>query len=48
MKLKMTGAELAEMFGPWIGTLTVFENMKAEPQYPMAVDRACWHGEPVA
>ena len=48
VKLVMTGAELAEMCtGPWIGTLTVFENMKAEPQYPMAVDRACWHGEPV-
>ena len=48
VKLVMTGAELAEMCtGPWVGTLKVFENMKAEPQYPMAVDRACWHGEPV-
>ena len=48
VKLVMTGAELAEMCtGPWVGTLTVFDNMKAEPQYPMAVDRACWHGEPV-
>lgn len=48
VKLVMTGAELAEMCtGPWVGTLTVFEGMKAEPQYPMAVDRACWHGEPV-
>ena len=33
--------------GPWVGTLKVFENMKAEPQHPMAVDRVCWHGEPV-
>ena len=49
VKLVMTGAELAEMCtGPWIGTLKVFDNMKAEPQYPMAVDRACWHGEAVA
>ncbi len=48
VRLVMTGAELAEMCtGPWVGTLTVFDNMKAEPQYPMAVDRACWHGEPV-
>jgi aerobic carbon-monoxide dehydrogenase large subunit len=48
VKLVMTGAELAEMCtGPWVGMLKVFENMKAEPQYPMAVDRACWHGEPV-
>ena len=48
VKLVMTGAELAEMCtGPWVGTLTVFDKMKAEPQYPMAVDRACWHGEAV-
>ena len=48
VRLIMTGAELAEMCTePWVGTLTVFEGMKAAPQYPMAVDRACWHGEPV-
>lgn len=46
--LVMTGAELAAMTtGPWYGTLTVFETMKTAPQYPMAVDRACWQGEPV-
>ena len=44
----MTGAELAKMcVGPWVGTLTCFPGMKSAPQYPMAVDRACWHGEPV-
>ncbi len=49
VKLVMTGSELAEICtGPWLGTLTVFPGMKAAPQYPMAVDRACWHGEPVA
>ena len=43
----MTGAELAKMcVGPWVGTLTCFPGMKSAPQYPMAVDRACWHGEP--
>lgn len=48
VKLVMTGAELADMCTePWVGTLKVFDNMKAEPQYPMAVDRACWHGEAV-
>jgi carbon-monoxide dehydrogenase large subunit len=48
VRLVMTGAELAEMCtGPWVGTLTCFEGMKSAPQYPMAVDRACWHGEPV-
>ncbi len=46
--LVMTGAELAERCtGPWVGTLTCFDNMKSAPQYPMAVDRACWQGEPV-
>ena len=44
----MTGAELAELCtGPWVGTLSCFEGMKSAPQYPMAVDRACWQGEPV-
>jgi carbon-monoxide dehydrogenase large subunit len=44
----MTGAEVAKMCtAPWIGTLTCFPGMKSAPQYPMAVDRACWQGEPV-
>ena len=44
----MDGAELAERCTrPWIGTLSCFEGMKSAPQYPMAVDRACWQGEPV-
>jgi carbon-monoxide dehydrogenase large subunit len=46
--LVMTGAELARRCtGPWIGTLACFEGMKSAPQYAMAVDRACWQGEPV-
>src|SRR5262249_56503163 len=46
--LVMTGAELARMCtAPWVGTLTCFPGMKSAPQYPMAVDRACWQGEPV-
>ena len=45
----MTGAELATLCtGPWVGILSCFEGMKSAPQYPMAVDRACWQGEPVA
>ena len=44
----MTGAELAKLCtGPWVGILSCFEGMKSAPQYPMAVDRACWQGEPV-
>ena len=47
--LVMTGAELAKMCTkPWHGVLSCFEGMKSAPQYPMAVDRACWQGEPVA
>lgn len=46
--LIMTGGELAERStGPWIGTLSCFEGMKSAPQFAMAVDRACWQGEPV-
>jgi CO/xanthine dehydrogenase Mo-binding subunit len=46
--LVMTGAELAQMCsGPWVGTLACFPGMKSAPQYPLAVDRACWVGEPV-
>jgi carbon-monoxide dehydrogenase large subunit len=45
----MTGAELANLCtGPWVGILSCFDGMKSAPQYPMAVDRACWQGEPVA
>jgi carbon-monoxide dehydrogenase large subunit len=47
--LVMTGAELARLCtAPWVGTLTCFPGMKSAPQFPMAVDRACWAGEPVA
>src|SRR5689334_5143133 len=47
--LVMTGAELAQLCtGPWVGTLSCFAGMKSAPQYPMAVDRACWVGEPIA
>tara|TARA_Y100001936_G_scaffold248882_1_gene297782 strand:+ start:640 stop:3027 length:2388 start_codon:yes stop_codon:yes gene_type:complete len=46
--LVMTGEELSEMCTePWVGTLVCFEGMKSAPQNPMAVDRACWQGEPV-
>ena len=44
----MTGAELAKMCrARGSGRITCFPGMKSAPQYPMAVDRACWHGEPV-
>src|SRR5882672_2118133 len=41
----MTGADVAKLCtGPWVGTLTCFPGMKSAPQYPLAVERACWHG----
>jgi carbon-monoxide dehydrogenase large subunit len=43
-----TGKEIAEVCTPWVGTLAHFKGMKSAPQYAMAVDRACWQGEPVA
>ena len=47
--LVMTGKDLKRSCtGPWIGTLSCFPGMKSAPQYPMAVERACWVGEPVA
>src|SRR5262249_28262918 len=46
--LVMTGAELAKRCSaPWVGPVTCFPGMKSARQYPMAVDRACWQGEPV-
>ena len=44
----VTGAELARHCAPWVGVLTHLEGMRSPPQHAMAVDRACWQGEPVA
>jgi aerobic carbon-monoxide dehydrogenase large subunit len=47
--LVLTGNDVRKLCtGPWIGTLACFPGMKSAPQYPMAVERACWAGEPVA
>jgi carbon-monoxide dehydrogenase large subunit len=43
-----TGAEVAQRCKPYAGVLTHLEGMKAQPQFPLAVERATWHGEPVA
>ena len=43
----VTGAELAEICTPWVGVLSHMVGLKSAPQYPMAVDRACWQGEAV-
>ena len=43
-----TGADIAAICEPWVGTLTHIKGLKSAPQYPIAVDRAYWQGEAVA
>ena len=43
----VTGRELAARCEPWVGVLKNYAGMKSAPQYPLAVDRAVWQGEPV-
>ncbi|KHQ54667.1 xanthine dehydrogenase family protein molybdopterin-binding subunit [Mameliella alba] len=42
-----TGADLAEVCTPWVGVLAHLKGLKSPPQHALAVDRACWVGEPV-
>jgi CO/xanthine dehydrogenase Mo-binding subunit/aerobic-type carbon monoxide dehydrogenase small subunit (CoxS/CutS family) len=43
----VTGRDLAAHCEPWVGVLKNYAGMKSAPQYPLAVDRAVWQGEPV-
>jgi carbon-monoxide dehydrogenase large subunit len=45
--LVATGADIARVCKPWVATLAHLAGMKSAPQYPLAMDRACWQGEPV-
>jgi len=42
-----TGADLAGLCEPWVGTLRHFKGMKSPPQFPLALDRVLWVGQPV-
>ncbi|HXC39092.1 MAG TPA: xanthine dehydrogenase family protein molybdopterin-binding subunit, partial [Burkholderiales bacterium] len=42
------GHDLAKLCKPWVAVLGHLAGMKSAPQYALAVDRACWQGEPVA
>ncbi|MFD1344111.1 xanthine dehydrogenase family protein molybdopterin-binding subunit [Litorisediminicola beolgyonensis] len=42
-----TGADLAEVCTPWVAVLAHLKGLKSPPEHAMAVDRACWVGEPV-
>ena len=41
------GHDLAKVCKPWVATLGHLVGIKSAPQYPLALDRACWQGEPV-
>jgi carbon-monoxide dehydrogenase large subunit len=43
----VTGREMMARCEPWVGVLTSYAGMKSAPQYPLAVDKAVWQGEPV-
>lgn len=43
-----TGADLAKVCTPWIGVLAHLKGLKSAPQHPLAMEMACWTGEPVA
>ncbi len=42
-----TGADLAEVCTPWVAVLAHLKGLKSPPEHPLAIDRACWVGEPV-
>ena len=44
----VSGAELAKVITPWVGVLTHLKGIKSAPQHAIAIERACWQGEPVA
>jgi carbon-monoxide dehydrogenase large subunit len=41
------GRQIATICKPWVATLAHLQGMKSAPQYPLAIERACWQGEPV-
>ncbi len=41
------GHDIARVCKPWVATLAHLAGMKSAPQYPLALERACWQGEPV-
>ena len=42
-----TGADLAAVCTPWVAVLAHLKGLKSPPEHPMAINRACWVGEPV-
>ena len=42
-----TGRDIAKLCKPYVGTISHLVGMQSMPQYPLAIDRARWSGEPV-
>ena len=42
------GHALARYCKPWVAVLGHLKGIQSPPQYPIAIDRACWQGEAVA
>ncbi|MFS8038594.1 xanthine dehydrogenase family protein molybdopterin-binding subunit [Xanthobacter sp. AM11] len=45
--LVATGADLAQLCTPWVGTLDHFKGMKSAPQLPLPLERVTWCGQAV-
>ncbi len=43
----VNGEEMKAVCTPWVGVLSHLQGLKSQPQYPLAVGKACWQGEPV-
>ena len=43
----LDGKDLAVVCKPWVATLSHLAGIKSAPEYPMAIDRMVWQGEPV-
>ncbi len=42
-----TGPDLVGLCAPWVGALDHFPGLRSPEQYPLAMQRAVWNGEPV-
>ncbi|MET0969931.1 MAG: xanthine dehydrogenase family protein molybdopterin-binding subunit [Tardiphaga sp.] len=47
VRLVATGADLAKLCTPWVGTMDHFKGMKSPPQLPLPIDKAVWSGQAV-
>jgi aerobic carbon-monoxide dehydrogenase large subunit len=44
----LDGRAVAEYCTPWVGVLAHLKGIKSPPQHAIAIERACWQGEPCA